>query len=275
MDEGELTEPSDEDIHGYYQLGHERDRLFRDELEFERTKEILLRHLPPTGATVADIGGGPGAYSIWLAQLGYKVIHRDLVPLHVEQMLEAAQDAGVQVDAAVGDARSLDIGDSSVDAVLLLGPLYHLPKPDERVQVWREAGRAVRPGGHVFAVGISRWAALLDGVVVKKMSRKDPRTWELWNHLEKTGVMMQAGDSAFSGFCHLPKELVDEARQVGLEVVDLVAVEGIGFALHDISERWADPQLRYDLLEAARRIERVPELIGLGPHLMLTARRSA
>jgi hypothetical protein len=37
-------------------------------LEFERTQEIVLRHLPERPATVADIGGGPGRYSLWLAE---------------------------------------------------------------------------------------------------------------------------------------------------------------------------------------------------------------
>jgi hypothetical protein len=43
-------------------------------LEFARTQEILLRHLPPPPAVVLDLGGGvpygPGWYSAWLADLG-------------------------------------------------------------------------------------------------------------------------------------------------------------------------------------------------------------
>jgi hypothetical protein len=50
----------------------------------------MLRHLPNPPAIVADIGGGPGRYSLWLAQLGYQVLHRDLIPLHVTQLREAA-----------------------------------------------------------------------------------------------------------------------------------------------------------------------------------------
>jgi hypothetical protein len=30
-------------------------------------------------AVVADIGGGPGRYALWLASLGYQVEHRDLM----------------------------------------------------------------------------------------------------------------------------------------------------------------------------------------------------
>jgi hypothetical protein len=71
---------------------------------------------PP--AVIADIGGGPGRYAAWLAELGYTVEHRDPMALHVEQVRASS---GLMVHAEVGDARGLDLPDSSVDAVLLLG----------------------------------------------------------------------------------------------------------------------------------------------------------
>jgi 2-polyprenyl-3-methyl-5-hydroxy-6-metoxy-1,4-benzoquinol methylase len=43
-----------------------------------------------------------------------------------------------------------------VDAVLLLGPLYHLTDRAERVRALRECARIVRPNGPVFAAAISR-----------------------------------------------------------------------------------------------------------------------
>ena len=79
-------------MHAYYELGEEAGRLDepRGQLEFERTKEIVLLLLPPPPATVADIGGGPGRYALWLAECGYQVVHRDLMPLHVGQLRGAA-----------------------------------------------------------------------------------------------------------------------------------------------------------------------------------------
>ncbi|TDD61036.1 hypothetical protein E1293_45255, partial [Actinomadura darangshiensis] len=76
----------------YYAQGGERDRLTtaRGQIEFERTKEIVLRHLPPAPSTVADIGGGAGPYTLWLAGRGHRVEHRDLMPLHVQQLRETA-----------------------------------------------------------------------------------------------------------------------------------------------------------------------------------------
>ncbi|MGH3302720.1 MAG: class I SAM-dependent methyltransferase [Streptosporangiaceae bacterium] len=145
-------------MHEHYQRGEEADRLVAasaGQLEFERTQEIVLRRLPAAPAVVADIGGGPGRYARWLAGLGYRVMHRDIVPLHVER-LRAAHAPGSPIDAAVGDARSLDLADASVDALLLLGPLYHLTRRADRAQVLREARRVVRPGGLVFGAAISR-----------------------------------------------------------------------------------------------------------------------
>jgi hypothetical protein len=44
----------------------------RGQLEFERTKEIVQRFLPAPPAVVADVGGGTGPYSFWLAALAYE-----------------------------------------------------------------------------------------------------------------------------------------------------------------------------------------------------------
>lgn len=54
--------------------------------------------------------------------------------------------------------------DGSFDAVLLLGPLYHLPERNDRVEALREACRVLVPGGFVAAAAISRFAGLIDGL---------------------------------------------------------------------------------------------------------------
>ena len=72
-------EADDDALRAYYERGMERERLSdgRGDLEFTRTTEIVLRRLPAAPAVVADIGGGPGRYALWLASLGYQVEHRD------------------------------------------------------------------------------------------------------------------------------------------------------------------------------------------------------
>jgi SAM-dependent methyltransferase len=261
-------------LHGHYALGHERDRLDAavGVVEFERTKEILLRHLPAPPSVVADVGGGPGRYALWLAGRGHRVEHRDLVALHVEQLRAAAGDAG-RVGTAVADARRLDLGDASVDAVLLLGPIYHLRHRADRLRALGEARRVVRPGGPVFVAAISRWAPRLGGELAARLYEPLPAVREETPRVERTGWLPPLFPGSFTGYCHRPGQLRAELRGAGLEVVDLVGVEGLAFALGDLDQRLDDPVGRAVVLDAARAIERVPELLGLGPHLLATARR--
>lgn len=64
----------------------------------------------------------------------------------------------------MADARDPGLDPGTADAVLLLGPLYHLDRRADRRKALAAAARAVRPGGLVFAAAISRCAARLDGV---------------------------------------------------------------------------------------------------------------
>jgi SAM-dependent methyltransferase len=261
----------------YGGIGQEEERLANSgygQLEFERTQDIVLRHLPPPPAVIADIGGGLGRYALWLAGLGYRVVYRDIVPQFVEQVRSAAAGLGGAVESAVGDARSLDLADESVAAVLLLGPLYHLPEQADRLQVLREARRIVQPGGAVFAAAISRWAARFDGILRERIYERGAEMLELIDSVERTGVLPSLARGGYTAYAHRPRDLESEFRSAGLAVTDLVTVEGAAFLLSDLNERMADPQARRAILESARAHERVPELLGIGPHLVATGLRS-
>lgn len=264
-----------DDVARYYRGYDERGRLQRSDgrVEFARTCEIAQRVLPPPPAVVADVGGGPGAYAVWLARSGYRVVLRDAVSHHVEQARE--DTAGLDVDAGVADARALDLSDASVDAVLLLGPLYHLPERDDRVRALREAMRLVRPGGPVVAAAISRWAPFLDGAVVQRLHERLPGFVALLDRLVDDGHAPPQFEGDFTGYSHRPDDLRREVLDAGLELEDVCGVEGIAFALGDLDARWADERMRYTLLDVARRVEHVPELMGLSPHMLALARRPA
>jgi SAM-dependent methyltransferase len=259
-------------MHAHYARGREADRLAEGLglVELERTKEIVLRALPPPPAVVADIGGGPGRYALWLADLGYRVEHRDLAPGHVEHLASMKPEA---VSTRLGDARRLDLADASVDAVLLFGPLYHLPTAGERVTALAEAARVVRPGGPVFAAAITRWAPRLHGLVAERLYEAYPAMTSVVDEVERSGTLMPLYEGAFCGFTHRPAELEAEVREAGLDLLDVVGVEGVAFALDDLGSRLADPRARAVVFDSARALERVPELMGLSPHLLATARR--
>lgn len=266
-----MAEP---ELERYYGRDEEKDRLASGvgRVEFLRTIEVIGRHLPPPGAVIADIGGGPGHYTDWLIEHGYTVIHRDPIPLHVDHV---SRRHGSAVDAAVGDARSLDLGSASVGAVLLLGPLYHLNERSDRLKALAEANRIVQPNGPVFAAAISRWAPRLHGMLVDRVHLKYPVINQLIDEMERTGQMPPLHDSSFTGYAHTVEQLADEVQDAGLEMESLVSVEGLSFALGDLDQRLEDPDELTLLLGVLRTVEKVPELRGLGPHLLVTARRPA
>lgn len=258
-------------MRAYYERGGEQARLAADpagQLEFDRTREILLRHLPPPPAVIADIGGGPGAYALWLASLGYEVIHRDVIPLHVEQLRREAA-GNPNINTAVGDARSLDLP----DAVLLMGPLYHLGKRQDRLQALTSAHRVLRPGGPLAAAAISRWSPRMDGLLRQRVDRVFPGVERLLPAIERTGHLPALGPGIFTAYLHRPAQLRSELAAAGFRVTELISVEGPAFLLGDLAERLADEESRRVVMETARALERVPELVGIGPHLLATAHK--
>ena len=237
----------------YYGRGEERGRLETGygPLERERTREVLSRDLPPPPATVADIGGGAGVHALWLASLGYAVHLRDPVPLHIEQAEAAARERGLRLASlGIGDAREVDLRDGSVDVALLLGPLYHLQEAPDRREALGEAHRILRGGGLLAVAAISRWAPVLDGLRLGLL--EDEGHLAVLDEAQETGRFDPLPQSGFTkAYLHRPDELRAEAASAGFEVSDVVGLEGLGFALADFAERWADPRKRGALLEGA------------------------
>ncbi len=156
------------EIVAYYQKGFEAQRLLRGtgQLEFLRTREILQRFLPPPPAEILDLGGGAGIYSLWLARQGYRVHLVDITPLHIEQAREASrlQPGFPLASITLGDARRLEFPDDSLDAVLVMGPMYHLTERPDRLAALREARRVLKLGGVACIAAISCFALFIDGL---------------------------------------------------------------------------------------------------------------
>lgn len=264
------------EILAHYEAGIEAPRLFSQAgiLERARTLDLMARHLPPPPARILDVGGGPGAYSVWLAGRGHDVRLLDPVPLHVDQAKAAAAGAGVPLDAAVGDARALPDADSSADAVLLMGPLYHLTERADRLAALSEARRVLRPGGVLMATGISRFASLLDGLMRRLVD--DPAFRSILERDLAEGQHRNPTDRLdyfTTAFFHKPEHLAAEAEDAGLGMATVYAIEGPAWLLGDLAERAADPAHWTILMDMLRGIEAEPALLAASAHLMLVARR--
>jgi ubiquinone/menaquinone biosynthesis C-methylase UbiE len=264
------------EIAAYYEQGLEPERLATGagRLELVRTQELLARHLPDPPATVLDVGGAAGVHAIPLAEQGYEVRLVDPMPSLVEQARADAERRGVRLaDATVGDARLLPAADASADAVLLLGPLYHLTERAERLAALREARRVLRPGGVVAAAAISRFASTWDGLI--KGFLVDPafeaiveRTLGDGQHRNPTGDPRWFTTAYF----HLPEELREEVAEAGFETEGPIAVEGPGQFLTDLDDWLDDPTRRGALLRAVERIESDPSVAGATGHMLVFGR---
>lgn len=262
-----------EAIIAHYASGYEEHRLTTNtgHLEGERTRELLLRFLPPAPATILDVGGGAGAYACWLAAHRYQVHLLDIVPLHVELAREASrrQPHAPLASAQVGDACSLGWHAASIDAVLQLGPLYHLTNREDRLRALREAYRVLKVGGTLFAVGISRFASMMDGL--RRGLLHDPAFARIVEQDLTNGQHRNpAGhpDYFMETFFHHPEELREELIEAGFTVTGLYGIEGPGWLARDFDEWWKTPEQRERLLQIARRLETEPTLLGISAHLM-------
>ncbi|MER5202448.1 methyltransferase domain-containing protein [Streptomyces sp. NPDC002825] len=250
------------DITAFYDAGDEAGRLVSGRtigtVELVRTQELLRAHLPPLPASVLDVGGGPGVHARWLTDGGFQVLVVDPVDKHVHQ----ARRQGLA--ALVGDARQLEQADGSFDAVLMLGPLYHLPDRTGRARAWREARRVVKPGGLVAAAALNRYAKLLD--------LNSPRALDI----ATTGLHVRRDGP--TTYYHDPSELCAEARQAGLDAMAVYGLHGPAYEALKAEERRTG---RMDLgakaletaLATARFADGHPELVVSSLHLLAVARR--
>ena len=234
------------------------------------------RFLPPPSAVIVDVGGGSGSYAFWLADAGYAVHLLDATPRLVELAREQNERATHKLASiAVGDARHVAMGDRSADAVLLLGPLYHLLERDDRSAALAEATRILRPNGVLAVAAISRYAGTLDGLVLH--STFDDRLIAIRRAALASGrYQNDTGNPRYfvSAYFHRPEELVQEVVDAGFDGVRVFGIEGPGWLVTDFDARWSDERNRQRMLDVARLLEEEPAIVGASAHLLAVGRNA-
>jgi 2-polyprenyl-3-methyl-5-hydroxy-6-metoxy-1,4-benzoquinol methylase len=138
----------------------EWNRLIKHPVEFEINKRYINKYLKPN-FNVLDIGGGPGRYSLYLAQNGCNVTLFDLSKVQIDFAKEKAKEMGLNIKTICGDARIIDtIINEEFDIVLLMGPLYHLSDEKDRIKTVETTLSLLKPKGILFTHFISSNAAV-------------------------------------------------------------------------------------------------------------------
>lgn len=165
----------------------EHSRLELHQLEYDLTWRYLNQYLPSQG-TILEVGSATGRYTLALAKRGYTLTAVDLSAALIEKCRKNLMDEGLesQVRLVVADARNLsEVTENRFDAVLLMGPLYHLIVETDRKLALKEAFDRLRVEGIIFSSFISRFGIMGDLVKTSrpglKIKQKCGRCWRRAN----------------------------------------------------------------------------------------------
>jgi len=260
-------------VQQYYdaQAEEEWKRLEHHRMEFAITMRVLQENLDRPPLRLLDIGGGPGRYSIALAKRGYSVTLVDLSTASLQLAARKTQEAGVQLEAIL-HLNALDlsqISPTSYDAVLLMGPLYHLLKLEERRQAIGEACRVLRPAGLFCASVITRFAPFHDAAAQNiAWVIKDP-AYSL--RMLQTGIH-DNGDGFTTAYFTHPDEFEPLMAGAGLHTLGIYGVEGVVADHEELGNqlKGADWEL---WVELNYRMSQEPSLRGAADHLLYVGRK--
>ncbi|MFE6775638.1 class I SAM-dependent methyltransferase [Streptomyces sp. NPDC057702] len=271
-------------VRDYYEQSAEREveRLARPAdgaVEREVHARALAEHLPPAPARVLDDGGGPGTWTLWLAERGYRVTLADLSPalldLARERLARAPRQHAENVAAVVeADARDLSaFPDGHFDALLCLGPLYHLPHSGDRRRALREARRVLRPGGVLFASVMPPYPRLLSTVLEHGSAAF---TSGAVGRVLDEGRYDDPRPGRFTGgYLIRPEDVPPLFEEHGFRVRRLLASQGFLARAQPEAAALAqrDPGAYQRLLDLAYATADDPAIHGMAGHLLVIAER--
>lgn len=238
-------------------------------LEYEVVFYLLHQYLPSSGA-ILDAGGGPGRYAVALAKQGYRVSLLDVSEANIRYAKTKIQAAGVadRFDAcAVGDARELRaFPGESFDAVLCMGPLYHLPAREDRLACLRECRRVLRPEAPLFVTVLPRLTYLRDALRSGTFANFVPRQLHVFDEIAQKGY---SADSQVPQiyYCR-PDEVKMELERSGFELAELASCHGCAsFMDASVNEIGRNAEAWNALVQWVIATCRDPQSLAMAEHL--------
>jgi SAM-dependent methyltransferase len=169
-------------------------RAYVDDEGADRTDERrrwlapLLTELPP-GANVVDLGCGAGVPATKILAERFRVTGVDISPVQIERARRLVPDASF----LVGDMTTVDFEPESLDAVVSLYAVIHVPLA-EQPRLFERIHRWLRPGGLLLAiVGAGTYTGTEDDWLAPGVrmywSHADEKTYRAW--LEALGFIVR------------------------------------------------------------------------------------
>ncbi|MGD0779555.1 MAG: class I SAM-dependent methyltransferase [Dehalococcoidales bacterium] len=256
------------DIRAYYDnlVERENGRLERHQQEHDVTWRYLDKYLPKSGK-ILEVGAATGAYTIPLAKRGYNVIAVDLSPKLVNTCKKRVKEEKLEkkVKCFVADGRELkDVPGNDYDAVLIMGPLYHLVLKEDREKTVQEAYRRLKPGGVIFSALVSRYG--IWGTIMARLPFLIDRQEDLRSVMEN-GKDVKVPEGGFRGYFTTVKEVKPLHEKAGFKTLVLAGVEPAN-TVADEAYSALEGERRKLWLDLLFAISTEPSIIGASDHLL-------
>ena len=247
-------------------------------VEYAVTCRMLDKYIP-VNARVLDIGGGPGRYAIQLAKRGNRVVLADLSPKLLKIARKKINETGVAaLVEEIIEANACDLShwaDNSFDAVLSLGPFYHLITADERECAVNELKRVLRAGGIAFVAFMPRLVFLMRTLVIPD-ERHLLKDKEFVKRMLEEGVFMNEIPGRFTnGYGVRPEEVIPFFEKHGFETLALLATDSITRdtqnALFELAS--SDPVTYQAAFDVILHTASEPSILGLAAHLLYIGKK--
>lgn len=262
------------DIAAYYGSDADREhgRLERHQLEHELTWRYLDHYLPSRGS-ILEVGAATGRYTLELAQKGYSITAVDLSPNLLEVNRENITGAGLdkQVRFVVADARDLSqVNIIDFEAVLLMGPLYHLIEEADRKMALTEAYNRLREGGILISAFITRFGIM--GDLIKNLQDWIEDQVEVRSVLERGRRPDDYPRGGFRGYFALVSEIAPLHEAVGFETLKVAAVEP-AISADDESYNRLQGRQRQLWLDLLFELSAEKSIIGASRHVLYIGKK--
>jgi SAM-dependent methyltransferase len=262
------------DIAASYDHGVEDEdsRLETHQLEYDLTWRYMTQYLPPAGS-ILEIGAGTGRYTHALCRRGYSVTAVDLSAALLERCrrrLEAARLHG-QAQFVVADARDLHaVSATAFDAVLLMGPLYHLVFEEDRREAVRQAVDRLRGGGMLFSTFLSRLGVL--GDLLRRTPEWIERGQEVRFLLDRGRRPDDLPRGGFRGYFARVSEIRPLHEALGIQTIVLAGVEP-AISADDESYNKLPAHQRELWLDLLLEVSADDATVGASRHLLYVGRK--
>ena len=242
--------------------------------EFLLTCRMLDRYIMPND-TVLDIGGGPGRYSLYLAEKGCDVTLLDLSSENTKFAQERAAEYGLAIKTITGNALEADkLIDRQFDHVLLMGPMYHLLQENDRIDAVNAALNLLKPRGILFVSFINLIAGMIYAMKFAPESLVSTLPNEVMYMDNVAAQKSFAGDGFTKAFMIEQNEILPFMAQFPLEKLHLFGQESITSPCEE--KIMSQPQVIVDAwMDFCEKIWERDELLTWSEHLMYVGRANA